>query len=52
MTETAPTPPRKSRLWLIFVAVFVAQLAVWIAWFILASRHPVAEVPLTTRPSR
>ncbi len=52
MTEPAVQPSRPSRLWLIFVAAFVLQLAVWIAWFILASHHPVAEVPLTTAPSR
>lgn len=52
MNEPAAQPSRPSRLWLVFVAAFVLQLAVWIAWFILASHHPVAEVPLTTAPSR
>lgn len=45
-------PPPRSRLWLIFVAVCVLQLVAWIAWFIVASRHPVAEVPLRTAPHR
>ncbi len=45
-----PNPPERSRLWLIFVAVFVLQLAAWTAWFIIASRHPVEEVPLATAP--
>jgi hypothetical protein len=49
-TEAAPRG--RSRLWLIFVAVFALQLAAWIAWIIVASRHPVAEVPLTTAPHR
>ena len=27
------------------------QIALWTALFIFASRHPVAEVPLATRPA-
>jgi len=49
---TDPAPARPSRLWLIFVAVLFLQLAAWVAWLIVASRHPVAEVPLTTAPHR
>ncbi len=45
-------PPRKSRLWLIFVVAFAAQLVVWTAWIWYASLHPVAEVPLVTAPHR
>ena len=41
---------KKSKLWLMFVAVIALQLAAWTAWFIIAARHPVAEVPLA--PSR
>ena len=48
-----PSPPsttteraRPSRIWLWVVAAFAIQLAVWTGWFILASKHPVAEVPL------
>ena len=37
---------KKSKLWLFFVAAFALQLAAWTAWFIIASRHPVQEVPL------
>ena len=40
--------PPTSRLWLWVVAVISLQLVAWTAWFILASRHPVAEVPLAT----
>jgi len=48
-----PNEPRpRSKLWLIFVAAGVLQLAAWTAWFIIASKHPVAEVPLTTAPRR
>jgi hypothetical protein len=43
-TETAPARP--SRLWLWVVVAFAVQIAVWTGWFILASKHPVAEVPL------
>jgi hypothetical protein len=38
-------PPR-SRLWLWFVAAFLIQTAAWIAWFTIAAKHRVAEVPL------
>ena len=38
--------PKKSKLWLFFVAAFALQLAAWTAWFLIAARHPVAEVPL------
>jgi len=43
-----PPAPPPSKLWLVFVAAFVVQLAVWTALFIVAARHPVAEVPLAT----
>jgi hypothetical protein len=41
--------PRPSRLWWWFVAAGAVFLGVWTGWFILAARHPVAEVPLATR---
>lgn len=37
---------RKSKLWLFFVAAFALQLVAWTAWFVIAARHPVKEVPL------
>jgi hypothetical protein len=37
---------KPSRLWLWFVAVFFLQLAAWGTWFVIASQHRVAEVPL------
>lgn len=40
--------PQQSRLWLWFVAMFLLQLAAWTAWFVIASKHKVAEVPLAT----
>ena len=49
--ESAPRSGR-SYLWLIFVAVFVLQLAAWTAWFIVAAHHRVEEVPLATAPHR
>ena len=42
MTTTA----RKSYLWLWVLAAFVLQLGAWAAWFTIASKHKVAEVPL------
>lgn len=41
-----PAAEGKSRLWLWFVGAFVLQLAAWAAWFSIASKHKVAEVPL------
>ena len=37
---------RRSRLWLWFVALFALQAAAWTRWFVIASHHPVREVPL------
>ncbi len=31
---------------------FALQIALWTALFVLAARHPVAEVPLATQPAR
>ncbi len=44
--DSGPVSGRKSRLWLWFVAAFVVQIGVWAVWFVIASRHPVQEVPL------
>lgn len=58
MSTPAPTakpqsaPARRSLLWLLFVAAFAVQLVVWTVWFVIASHHPVAEVPLVTNPAR
>jgi len=41
-------PSKPSRLWLWVVAAFALQAAAWTAWFIIASHHQVAEVPLAT----
>ena len=45
-------PPHRSYVWLVFVAAFALQLAVWTAWFIVAAKHQVADVPLQTAPHR
>ena len=50
-SRESAAPPR-SRLWLIFVAVCLLQVAAWTAWFIIAAKHPVEEVPLATAPHR
>ena len=51
---TVDDTPRHSRLWLWFVAAFVLQIGAWAAWFVVASHHRVAEVPLaeTVRGAR
>lgn len=43
---------KPSRLWLWFVAAFALQAAAWTAWFVIAGRHRVQEVPLVTREAR
>lgn len=40
-----------SRLWLWFVTAFALQIAVWTAWFVVAAKNKVAEVPLASRAS-
>jgi hypothetical protein len=42
----------KSRLWLWFVAAFLIQAAAWTTWFVIASQHKVAEVPLVNSGRR
>lgn len=48
MPESKPVAPpaKSSRLWWWFVGAFVIEVAAWIAWFIIAAQHRVAEVPL------
>jgi hypothetical protein len=41
MAKAAPSRP-----WLWVIVAFAVQLSAWTAWFIIAARHPVAEVPL------
>jgi len=43
--------PRGSRLWWWVVIAFIVQLTAWAVWFTIAAQHPVAEVPLATRPA-
>jgi hypothetical protein len=45
-----PPPRRRGRAGVLCwtLALFALHLAAWTAWFIIASRHPVAEVPLAT----
>jgi hypothetical protein len=42
--------PRGSKLWWWVVVAFIVQLTAWAVWFSIAANHPVAEVPLATRP--
>ncbi|MEY4939323.1 MAG: hypothetical protein RIQ93_1058 [Verrucomicrobiota bacterium] len=51
--KAAPQDPgnrKPSRLWLWLMVPVVLQLAAWTAWFIIASHHPVAAVPLASGP--
>jgi hypothetical protein len=52
--DRSAVPPRQkpSRLWLWFIAAFILQGAAWTTWFVIASHHTVAEVPLATKPVR
>lgn len=49
-SKTRPTRP--SRLWLWIVAAFVIQALAWTAWFTIAARNPVQEVPLAPPAQR
>ena len=46
MTAPAAAPARPSRLWWSFVAAFMLQAVAWSAWFTIAGKHRVEEVPL------
>ncbi len=49
MSNPKPAPSGgRMRPWFWVLAVFALQIAAWTAWMMLAARHPVAEVPLTT----
>lgn len=41
----------KPPVWFWIVAACAMHLTVWTAWFILAARHPVMEVPLRAVPA-
>ena len=43
---------KPSRVWLWFVAAFLLQAFVWIAWLVIASHHKIEEVPLATKLAR
>ena len=43
-----PARARSSRLWLWFVAAFLLQASAWTAWFAIAARNKVQEVPLAS----
>lgn len=43
--QAAPRGPR-SRIWWWIAAAIALHLAAWAAWFTIATRHPVADVPL------
>lgn len=42
-----PNGSKGGRIVWIIVAVFAVQIAVWTAWITFASKHRVAEVPLS-----
>ena len=48
LPEGGPHRAKPSRLWLWFVAAFLIQGAAWTAWFVIAAKHRVQEVPLAT----
>ncbi len=52
--ESAPAAPPgpPSRLWLWFVAAFAVQAIAWTAWFAIASKNRVQEVPLIRADGR
>ena len=50
--EVGPCRARPSRLWLWFVAAFLIQAVAWTAWFVIASKNRVQEVPLANSGKR
>ncbi len=52
-SRRSPRAPRRSfPLWLWVLVAFGVQLAAWTVWFVIASHHRVAEVPLSTAPAK
>jgi hypothetical protein len=49
--RTAPEAARTRVGWWFAAAIILHALA-WTAWFTIAARHPVAEVPLAAAPRR
>jgi drug/metabolite transporter (DMT)-like permease len=43
---------RRPRVWWWFAAAVALHMLAWTCWFGIASRHPVAEVPLAARAGR
>ncbi len=50
--STEPARAPKSRMWVLFLALILLQLAAWTAWLVIASKHKVAEVPLAPQAHR
>ena len=42
----------RPRLWWWIAGAIALHLLAWTAWFTIASRHPVDEVPLAAAPPR
>lgn len=38
--------PKSSRVWVLVIVAFLLQGAAWTAWFVIAAKHRVQEVPL------
>lgn len=43
--------PLRTKPWLWVVLAFFIQIVAWGAWFTLASKNKVAEVPLQSQPA-
>ena len=46
--EVRPAGAPKSRIWWWVIVAFAVQLCAWTAWFTIAARAPVQEVPLAS----
>lgn len=46
--ENTKGEARRSRIWWWVVVAFLVQIAAWTAWFIIAKKHAVEEVPLVS----
>ncbi len=55
MSAGEPLPGSRSRgarLWWWVMLAFALQIAAWTAWFVIARRHPVQEVPVVSLMTR
>lgn len=46
--NAAGPSPWRSRFWWWIIVAFALQFAAWTVWIIVATHHPIEEVPIVT----